>query len=122
MRPYLHLFYLYKYSILGTKKSKQALTILDEKSYLFWKFNPAFGRRIIKITNKTMFSNNIKKTESFNYSHINFESKVINSYNKINTNYYNFISNFEIENIIIYNDTSDSSDSETQSIDSDDEM
>jgi hypothetical protein len=61
MRPYLHLYYLYKYSLITTKKINSK-NILYKKLNNFFKFNPAFGRQLIKIQyifykNKKIYKN-----------------------------------------------------------------
>lgn len=49
MRPYLHLYYLYKYYVAGTEKKNDSIAKLMNKFDLFVRFNPQFGRKIIKI-------------------------------------------------------------------------
>ncbi len=52
-RPYLHLYYIRKYSVVGTDKYQDALVILKRKLREFVKFNPCFGRKTIKIIRKS---------------------------------------------------------------------
>jgi hypothetical protein len=49
MRPYLHLYYLSKYYVTGTEKKNDSMEKLMNKFDLFVRFNPQFGRKIIKI-------------------------------------------------------------------------
>ena len=49
MRPYLHLYYLSKYYVTGTDKKNESMRKLINKFDLFVRFNPQFGRKIIKI-------------------------------------------------------------------------
>jgi len=49
MRPYLHLYYLSKYYVTGTEKKNDSMEKLMDKFDLFVRFNPQFGRKIIKI-------------------------------------------------------------------------
>ena len=72
MRPYLMLYYLYNYSF--TAKKNCLKNILLKKLDNFFTFNPAFGRKHIKV--KYYFSKNNKKIYkniySYNDKHINF--------------------------------------------------
>lgn len=66
MRPYLHLYYITKYSFMFNKK-ENAYNELQYKIKKFVKFNPKFGRKYI-ISNPFT-----KKTDiSFDENHINF--------------------------------------------------
>jgi hypothetical protein len=49
MRPYLHLYYLSKYYVVGTEKKNDSMEKLMDKFDLFVRFNPQFGRKVIKI-------------------------------------------------------------------------
>jgi len=49
MRPYLHLYYLSKYYVAGTEKKNDSMEKLMDKFDLFVRFNPQFGRKVIKI-------------------------------------------------------------------------
>ena len=72
MRPYLHLYYLYKYSLITTKKMNSK-NILYKKLLDFFKFNPSFGREQIKV--QTIFLKNkkiYKNIHSYNDKHILF--------------------------------------------------
>jgi hypothetical protein len=51
-RPYLHLFYLYKYFIHGSTKSFESKRILMDKLKRFVKYNMQFGRKYITRKNK----------------------------------------------------------------------
>jgi len=88
-RPYLHLYYIYKYFTMGAEKTSQSCDLLIEKLKQFVQYNPKFGRRIVKIERKLNFdcsSNNAvsfgKKpryikvvTESFNMDYIDFHKR-----------------------------------------------
>ena len=66
MRPYLHLYYITKYSFMFNKK-ENAYNELQYKMKQFIKFNPRFGRKYILNNPFT------KKTDiSFEENHINF--------------------------------------------------
>lgn len=73
MRPYLLLYFLYKYSLITTKKHNSKI-LLFEKLKQFNMFNPFFGRKNIKV--ETYISkNNIKKYKnlcSYNDKYIDF--------------------------------------------------
>jgi hypothetical protein len=49
MRPYLHLYYLSKYYVTGTEKKNESMEKLMDKFDLFVRFNPQFGRKVMKI-------------------------------------------------------------------------
>jgi len=87
-RPYLHLFYLYKYYVHGTAKAFESKIILMEKLELFVLFNPLFGRKYTHKSNQNtqnnLFSFNKKDKETFNMNHISFNEKELNSYYKKN--------------------------------------
>jgi len=72
MRPYLILYYLYKFSF--TSKQNCLKNVLLKKLDKFFKFNYAFGRKQIKVQH--YFSKNNKKIYkniySYNDKHINF--------------------------------------------------
>jgi len=81
-RPYLHLFYLYKYFTMGTEKTVESCELLIEKLKQFVLFNPKFGRKIIKIDKKFNFEKvaQCKErviTEYFNMNHIDFYAKTV---------------------------------------------
>jgi len=72
MKPYLHLYYLYKYSLIVTKK-ETSKNILYIKLNSFYMFNPAFGRQQIKV--QSIFSKNkkiYKNIYTYNDKHISF--------------------------------------------------
>ena len=72
MRPYLHLYYSYKYSLITTKKINSK-NILYKKLNNFFNFNPIFGRQYIKV--QTLFFKNKKKYKNiytYNDKHIPF--------------------------------------------------
>ena len=77
MKPYLHLYYLHKYSLITTKKI-HSKNILYDKLNKFYMFNPIFGRQQVKV--QTVFFKNkkvYKNTYTYNDKHIPFyqESK-----------------------------------------------
>jgi len=71
MRPYLHLYIISKFYIIGTEKWSSSERILRRKLNNFALYNPLFGRKTVKI--KNIFG---KITEEpyviFNDKHINF--------------------------------------------------
>jgi hypothetical protein len=72
MRPYLHLYYLYKYSLITTKKINSN-SILYSKLNKFYMFNPIFGRQYIKV--QILFFKNKKKYKNiytYNDKHLPF--------------------------------------------------
>jgi hypothetical protein len=114
MRPYLHLYYLYKYSVFGTTKSKESTKILEYKSYFFFNYNPGFGRKVIKINKIGVFSKKTKITESFNTDHLKFYSS-FSSKNSFHCNRYNYLNTY-VSNVFYYNNSNEVLDN-----DSDDE-
>jgi hypothetical protein len=68
MRPYLHLYYLSKYYVTGTDKKNDSMEKLMDKFDLFVRFNPQFGRKIIKIERIPKK----KVTIEYNDKHMNF--------------------------------------------------
>jgi hypothetical protein len=76
MRPYLLLYFSYKYSLITTTKMNSKI-LLYEKLKQFYDFNPTFSRKQIKV--QTYFSKNGKKKYkniySYNDKHINFNQK-----------------------------------------------
>jgi hypothetical protein len=69
-RPYLHLFYLYRYYIRGTQKRVNSYNELHIRLKKFYFFNPQFGRKKIVLNNKRGISRS-RKVE-FNMEHIPF--------------------------------------------------
>ena len=76
MRPYLLLYFSYKYSLISTKKFDSKI-LLYKKLNEFYTFNPYFGKKNIKV--QSYFSRNGKKKYKnvyvFNDKHINFYSE-----------------------------------------------
>jgi hypothetical protein len=68
MRPYLHLYYLSKYYVAGTEKKNDSMRKLENKFDLFVRFNPQFGRKVVKITRIPRK----KMTIEYNDNHMNF--------------------------------------------------
>jgi hypothetical protein len=75
MRPYLHLYYLSKYYVTGTEKKNDSLEKLMTKFDLFVRFNPQFGRKIIKVERIPKK----KVTIEYNDKHMNFYKKYPNT-------------------------------------------
>jgi len=70
MRPYLHLYYLSKYYIVGTEKITNSYEILVKKFDLFIKYNPYFGRKLFKRDNKNKIL-----VDNYDDNHMNFYKK-----------------------------------------------
>jgi hypothetical protein len=72
MRPYLLVYFLYKYSLINTQKHNSKI-LLFEKLKQFNRFNPFFGRKQIKVE-KYISNNNIKYKNlcSYNDKYIDF--------------------------------------------------
>jgi hypothetical protein len=70
MRPYLHLHYIYEFSISATEKRETALSTLKRKFDAFIEFNPQFGRRIMQ----KPLGSKLYRLVGFNDSHINFNA------------------------------------------------
>jgi hypothetical protein len=68
MRPYLHLYYLSKYYVTGTEKKNESMEKLVTKFDLFVRFNPQFGRKVIKIQRIPKK----RVTVEYNDKHMNF--------------------------------------------------
>jgi len=82
LRPYLQLYYSYKYEISGTMKKSKALRTLYKKMDLFVRFNILFGRKNIKLvqninssTANLQVNKNYSRIITFNDKHINFYKK-----------------------------------------------
>lgn len=70
MRPYLHLYYLSKYYIVGTEKITNSYEILVKKFDLFIRYNPYFGRKLFRRDN-----NNKMIVDNYDENHMNFYKK-----------------------------------------------
>jgi len=101
MRPYLHLYYLSKFYIVGTEKITNSYEKLIQKFDLFIRYNPLFGRKIM-----TRSSNGLITT--FNEEHMNFYKiydtnvfKTLPKIENLNGNSYpdEIIENYEYEYI-----------------------
>lgn len=79
MRPYLFLYYSYKYSLIITKKNNSK-NILYKKLREFYIFNPSFGRQQVKV--QYLFCKNNKRKYKNIYS---YNDKHINFYDESNT-------------------------------------
>jgi hypothetical protein len=70
MRPYLHLYYLSKFYVVGTEKITNSYEILVKKFDLFVRFNPYFGRKLFKKDNKNKIL-----VDNYDDNHMNFYKK-----------------------------------------------
>jgi len=70
MRPYLHLHYIYEFSISDTEKRETVLKTLKQKFDAFIDFNPQFGRKILHRPPGSKFYSLL----SFNDNHVNFNA------------------------------------------------
>ena len=88
-RPYLHLFYLFRYGVTGTAKRNIAFSQLRDKLKSFVEYNPLFGRKICKVEYSTVTYNTIvdgiptikkkhikKNNVTFNLDHIDFHPQI----------------------------------------------
>ena len=75
MRPFVYLYYRYSYSLVSDTQASQIYDTLFIKLRVFYKFNPAFGRKnkqqilLFNINTNTLCPHNII---SFNDTHILF--------------------------------------------------
>jgi len=74
MKPYLELYYISMYSMNENRKSN-ASKLLYKKLRAFKKFNPAFGRKKMKLSKTNPFSKGSNKTVVFDDAHIPFYEK-----------------------------------------------
>lgn len=75
MRPYVYMYLKYYYSLISKEKTNKILTNLFLKLKLFYEYNPAFGRKIIKRTKEYDITKHkfVKRTVvSFNDTYLNF--------------------------------------------------
>lgn len=87
MRPYLHLYYNYKYAVYGSEKRYESYTILNKKLKLFAQFNPKFGRKYIHFIDKNVILDQYHTGPKYKYPHtITFNDKHADFY-KDYTNY-----------------------------------
>jgi len=70
MRPYLHLYYLSKYYVVGTEKITNSYEILVKKFDLFVRYNPYFGRKLFKLDKNNKFM-----VDNYDEKHMNFYKK-----------------------------------------------
>jgi hypothetical protein len=72
-RPFLYYYYIVHYDISGTSKVENYNIILQDKLKIFYKFNPIFGRKIVKLIKSTKSPNKVIKQEyEFITKHIRF--------------------------------------------------
>ena len=77
MKPYLHLYIISQYYILGTMKRTSSENCLRKKLRNFALFNPLFGRKNVKIHKFGELKG--KTIVTFNCEHINFYKKYENT-------------------------------------------
>uniref|UniRef100_A0A6C0H9D1 Uncharacterized protein n=1 Tax=viral metagenome TaxID=1070528 RepID=A0A6C0H9D1_9ZZZZ len=70
MRPYLHLYYLSKFYLVGTEKITNSYEKLVKKFDLFVRYNPYFGRKLFKRDDK-----NKVLIDNYDENHMNFYKK-----------------------------------------------
>jgi len=70
MRPYLHLYYLSKFYLVGTEKITNSYENLVKKFDLFVRYNPYFGRKLFKRDDK-----NKVLIDNYDENHMNFYKK-----------------------------------------------
>ena len=84
-RPFLFYYYIKHYDIKGTNKVVSYAFLLDIKLKAFYLYNPAFGRKYIRVIKN--FNNTVSHEYIFNTTHINFY--------KINCHIYNDYEEYE---------------------------
>jgi hypothetical protein len=106
MRPYLHLYYTYKYAVYGSEKRYESYTLLNKKLKIFVQFNPKFGRKHIHFVNKSTINMLGKHTGptykyphtiTFNDTHPHFykDYAMIDEYQSFNYQLVNMLSSYE---------------------------
>jgi hypothetical protein len=83
-KPYLHLYYIYNYHISGTLIKLDSYKKLLNRFIILEKYNPRFGRKIIKKKN----NKNKNQELVFNMDHPNFYD---NTFFDVSRNYIQFI-------------------------------
>ena len=99
MRPYLHLYYLSKYYIVGTEKITNSYEILIKKFDLFIRYNPYFGRKLFKLD-----KNNKYLVDNYDENHMNF-------YKKYDKSVFKKLPNIDHDEMFGYNGEFDTDDS-----------
>ena len=86
-RPYLHLYYCFRYGTIGTSKRNESLQILKSKLRDFVVFNPFFGRKktttekilhkhVCGTTGKVTYQTKTTKKTRYNLHHVAFSNTV----------------------------------------------
>ena len=71
MRPYLHLYYNYKYAVYGSEKRYESYTLLKKKLRIFARFNPKFGRKHIQVLDKNVITRSQQQSGiTYAYPHL----------------------------------------------------
>uniref|UniRef100_A0A6C0DDR8 Uncharacterized protein n=1 Tax=viral metagenome TaxID=1070528 RepID=A0A6C0DDR8_9ZZZZ len=99
MRPYLHLYYLSKYYVVGTEKITNSYEILIKKFDLFIRYNPYFGRKLFKLD-----KNNKLLVDNYDENHMNF-------YKKYDKSVFKKLPNIDHDEMFGYNGEFDTDDS-----------
>jgi len=84
MKPYLHLYIISQYYIVGTMKRVSSENCLRRKLHNFALFNPFFGRKNVKIHKFGELKG--QPIVTFNDKHINFYKNIINNVSFENNN------------------------------------
>jgi hypothetical protein len=99
MRPYLHLYYLSKFYVVGTEKITNSYKILVKKFDLFIRFNPYFGRKLFKRDkNKKVLVDN-------------YDENYMNFYKKYDKSVFGRLPNIDHDEMFGYNGDFDTDDS-----------
>ena len=99
MRPYLHLYYLSKFYVVGTEKITNSYEILIKKFDLFIRYNPYFGRKLFKLD-----KNNKLLVDNYDDTHMSF-------YKKYDKSVFKKLPNIDYDEMFGYNGEFDTDDS-----------
>jgi hypothetical protein len=99
MRPYLHLYYLSKFYVVGTEKITNSYEILVKKFDLFIRYNPYFGRKLFKLD-----KNNKLLVDNYDDNHMSF-------YKKYDKSVFKKLPNINYDEMFGYNGEFDADDS-----------
>jgi len=88
MKPYLKIYFISKYSLLIIEK-QNARRLINQKLLQFQRYNPKFGRKMIKIVQNSFNKRIISNKVIFNEKHISFYEKkdMQNGFVNLNDNY-----------------------------------
>jgi hypothetical protein len=100
MKPYLHLYLQYNYSLVPNLKI-ESKNRLYKKLYEFQKYNPSFGRKIV-ILNEKFINGKIKKFKS--HIEFNIKHKKFNTYDNDNFMNNHLSYKYTDNNILEYED------------------